>query len=133
MARKPAREVEKQVHDEAERRALQTSALLEILGNSRRLLWVNFVAGLGRGIGFFLGVTLVGALLIGLTAGMFDRTAAALGFKHLTLAAAMRATIVRFEELRQEVDQTQAELAAKQAELAEQTGQAPSTDEPPKH
>ncbi len=103
---------------EAERQALELSSLLEILGSSRKLLWVNFVAGLARGVGFFLGVTLVGALLIGILATLFDHAARTLGFKDITLKDAVRAAVVKFEEIRSEVSDVQDELAAKRSGAA---------------
>jgi hypothetical protein len=107
---------------EADRRALELSALLEILGSSRKLLWVNFLAGLARGVGFFLGVTLVGALLIGILATLFDHAARTLGFRDITLKDAVRAAVVKFEEIRGEVESVQREIAggkaAKDAEPA---------------
>jgi hypothetical protein len=101
---------------EADRRALELSALLEILGSSRKLLWVNFLAGLARGVGFFLGVTLVGALLIGALATLFDHAARTLGFRDITLKDAVRAAVVKFEEIRGEVESVQHEIAAGKAE-----------------
>ncbi|MBM3984964.1 MAG: hypothetical protein FJ296_04620 [Planctomycetes bacterium] len=96
---------------EADRRALELSALLEILGSSRKLMWVNFLAGLARGVGFFLGVTLVGALLIGILATLFDHAARTLGFRDITLKDAVRAAVVKFEEIRGEVESVQREIA----------------------
>ncbi len=37
---------------------------LEMLNNPRRYLFVNFAAGLARGLGFAIGFTLLGALVI---------------------------------------------------------------------
>lgn len=102
-------------HAEADRRALELSALLEILGSSRKLLWVNFLAGLARGVGFFLGVTLVGALLIGILATLFDHAARTLGFRDITLKDAVRAAVVKFEEIRGEVESVQREIAGGKA------------------
>jgi hypothetical protein len=104
------------VRTEADRRALELSALLEILGSSRKLLWVNFLAGLSRGVGFFLGVTLVGALLIGVLATLFDHAAQTLGFRDITLKDAVRAAVVKFEEIRGEVESVQREIATGKSE-----------------
>ncbi|MSU76014.1 hypothetical protein EXS54_00885 [Patescibacteria group bacterium] len=41
---------------------------VEILSNSKRLLWKSFVAGLGRGFGAIIGATLVVALIAGVLA-----------------------------------------------------------------
>jgi hypothetical protein len=80
------------------------------------MLWINFLAGLARGVGFFLGVSLVGALLLGLLAVVFDQAARTLGFHDLTLRDAIRATVVKFEEIRSDVEDVQAELAEKRAQ-----------------
>lgn len=103
---------------EAARRALEVTALLEILGSPRRLLWANFLGGLARGVGFFLGVTLVGALVIGILATLFDHAAQTLGFRDITMKDAVRAAVVKFEEIRTEVEAVKTELAAKQAGAA---------------
>ena len=39
---------------------------LDLLGNNKRLLRVNFMAGLARGVGLFLGGGLVGTLILGI-------------------------------------------------------------------
>ena len=39
----------------------------DIVGHIRRpwqLMWVNFLLGLARGVGFFLGMTILGALIV---------------------------------------------------------------------
>ena len=36
---------------------------VEILGNPRRLLFVNFLAGMARGLGYAVGLTFLGALV----------------------------------------------------------------------
>lgn len=113
-----ARQDEDLARAEAERRALEVTALLEILGSPRRLLWTNFLGGLARGVGFFLGVTLVGALVIGILATLFDHAAQTLGFRDITMKDAVRAAVVKFEEIRTEVEAVKAELAAKQSGAA---------------
>jgi len=37
---------------------------LEMLNNPRRYLFINFAAGLARGLGFAIGFTLLGALVV---------------------------------------------------------------------
>lgn len=123
MAHKvPTKATQDQATSEAARRALEVTALLEVLGSSRRLLWVNFLSGLARGVGFFLGVSLVGGLLLGMAAIVFDKTASTFGFEDLSLKDVLRAVVVKFEEVRQKVEEVQPELAAKQH---------PPLDEPP--
>lgn len=38
--------------------------LVELLGNSKKLIWRNFMAGISKGIGIGLGVTILSAVLI---------------------------------------------------------------------
>lgn len=45
---------------------------VEILSDSKRLLWKSFVAGLGRGFGAIIGATLVVALVVGFLAWAGD-------------------------------------------------------------
>jgi hypothetical protein len=71
-------------------RHAEIHGLFEILGSRRRLLAVNFFAGLSRGAGFFLGVTLVGGLLIGALGFFVDTTARAVGLDDVTFQSMMR-------------------------------------------
>lgn len=36
----------------------------QLLGNRKRLLWVNLISGISRGIGIGIGVTLISAILV---------------------------------------------------------------------
>ncbi|GJM20642.1 MAG: hypothetical protein DHS20C15_05570 [Planctomycetota bacterium] len=74
-------------HKHTAQRHAEIHGLFEILGSKRRLFWVNFLAGLSRGIGFFLGVTLVGGMLIGAMALAFDFVASTLGLKELRFSS----------------------------------------------
>ena len=65
-------------------RNAEIHGLFEILGSKRRLLLVNFMAGLSRGAGFFLGATLIGALLLGGVAMFIDTAAQAVGLKDVS-------------------------------------------------
>ena len=38
--------------------------LADILGNKKQIFWRNFIAGISRGIGVAIGVTLLGAVII---------------------------------------------------------------------
>ena len=38
--------------------------LVELLGNSKKLIWRNFISGLSKGIGIGIGVTILSAILI---------------------------------------------------------------------
>ena len=85
--------------------------VLDILGNRRRMMWLNFTAGMARGAGFFIGVTLVGALLISGIALAFNAAASRLGFKDLTFEQAVRSAVKKFEEVQSIVEKTKQEEA----------------------
>lgn len=36
----------------------------QLLGNRKRLLWINLISGISRGIGIGIGVTLISAILV---------------------------------------------------------------------
>lgn len=74
----------------ARARAMEINGLLQVLGRKRKLLTVNFLAGLARGAGFFLGLTLVGGLIIGATAMIFDFTARTFGMKDVSFTSLIR-------------------------------------------
>lgn len=38
--------------------------LVELLGNSKKLIWRNFMAGISKGIGIGVGVTILSAILV---------------------------------------------------------------------
>lgn len=38
--------------------------LVELLGNSKKLIWRNFISGISKGIGIGIGVTILSAVLI---------------------------------------------------------------------
>ncbi len=43
---------------------LRLSEYLQYVSDTKRLLWVNFVSGAARGLGFAVGFSILGALLI---------------------------------------------------------------------
>jgi hypothetical protein len=68
----------------------EVNGLFELLGSKRRLLFVNFMAGLARGAGFFLGVTLIGGLIIGALAFFVDTTTRFIGMNDVTFRSITR-------------------------------------------
>ena len=44
--------------------AIRLADYLELLEKPRKLLWVNFLAGIARGLGFAIGTTIVFAVVI---------------------------------------------------------------------
>lgn len=103
--------------------------VLDILGNKRQLMWLNFLAGLARGVGFFLGVTLVGALLLGGLAFAFNRLVASMGFRDLTFEQAVRQAVIKLEQVEEIVEKTEAEIESGQVALPPLEEPAPA--EPP--
>jgi hypothetical protein len=108
--------LEEQVEEIHERlvrdRHSELYGLLEVLGNRRRMMWLNFTSGMARGAGFFIGVTMVGALLLSGVALAFNAAASHLGFKDLTLEQAVRAAVKKFEEVQHIVEKTREEETA---------------------
>jgi len=114
MARKAkAKPTREEIETHAAQQASELAALSELLHSRWKLMWVNFLAGLARGVGFFLGASLVGALVLGMLATVFDTTAHRLGFPDMTLKDLVRATVVKFEELRQDVKESEEDLKEK--------------------
>lgn len=70
----PAAKVD--LEEKLEKVALQVRTLLsqeyyelvELIRNPIRLMWINLLIGLTRGVGIFIGMTVVGALLLVLSA-----------------------------------------------------------------
>ncbi|MFH1706682.1 MAG: DUF5665 domain-containing protein [Planctomycetota bacterium] len=51
----------------AEKASLADMAgLAEFLSSKRRMFWTNFLMGMGRGVGFAVGLSIVGALFVGI-------------------------------------------------------------------
>ena len=52
--------------DELNQSLTETNLLeiLELLGKKRRVLWLNLIAGISRGIGIGIGVTIITAILV---------------------------------------------------------------------
>jgi len=54
------------------RRSAENVDLLHMLTSKRRLIWSNLILGVTRGVGFFLGMTIFGALVLGILALSLD-------------------------------------------------------------
>ncbi len=93
------------------RSTAEINGMLEMLGSRKRLLWVNFLAGLSRGVGFFLGVTLIGGLLIGATALVLDKTAETLGLKDYTFTNMVKGLYGKFQEVQDVITELKDEEA----------------------
>lgn len=37
---------------------------IELMGNTKKLLWKNFIAGISKGIGYGIGFTILGAIVL---------------------------------------------------------------------
>ncbi len=109
----------------------ELTGMLDLLGNRRRVMWVNFLAGLARGVGFFLGVSLLGGVLLGLFALFFDKATETLGFKDLTVKQAVRAAYMKFDEIQHDLEEVRAELAAARKGAADTDAPPQAGTEPP--
>jgi hypothetical protein len=96
------------------RTSSETLALVELLGSRRRLMTVNFVAGLARGIGMFLGVTIVGAILLGVAAYAFDTAFETLGLQNVTLRSTVTSAYGKYVEIQSLINEAQRSLDAAQ-------------------
>jgi len=108
--------LEEQVEEIHERlvrdRHSELYGLLDLVGNRRRMMWLNFTSGVARGAGFFIGVTMVGALLLSGAALALNTAASRLGFKDWSFEQAVRTAVKKFEEVQRIVDKTQEEVRA---------------------
>ncbi|ABO50202.1 conserved hypothetical protein [Desulforamulus reducens MI-1] len=43
---------------------MKLAEYIELLGDTKRLLWVNFISGIARGLGIAVGFTILGAILL---------------------------------------------------------------------
>ncbi len=97
-------------------RTAEVNGMLELLGSSRRLMWTNFLAGLARGVGFFLGVSIVGAVVLGILALVVDRSFKALG-SDITLKSAVTSAYYKFAEIQDLIAEAQRDIDSARAKL----------------
>ncbi|SHJ96672.1 DUF5665 domain-containing protein [Desulforamulus aeronauticus] len=43
---------------------MKLAEYVELLGDTKRLLWVNFISGIARGLGIAIGFTILGAVIL---------------------------------------------------------------------
>ena len=43
---------------------MKLAEYVELLGDTKRLLWVNFISGIARGLGIAVGFTVLGAVIL---------------------------------------------------------------------
>ena len=107
--------VEQKVEEIHDRVVTKTQAevngLFEILGSYRRLLWINFLSGLSRGVGFFLGMTLIGGAIIGLGAYVLDKAAATMGIETFSTESIVRPIYGKYQEIKDILDSEMADKA----------------------
>ncbi|MGQ0553669.1 MAG: DUF5665 domain-containing protein [Planctomycetota bacterium] len=101
-----------------ERQLVELATMADMLGSGRRLLWSNFLAGVARGVGFFLGVSLVGGLLVGLLVIFFENTARTLGLQDFTLKKAVFSAYAKYAEIQNLLVEAEAEVARAEAAAA---------------
>jgi len=44
--------------------AIKINEYIELMGNTKKLLWKNFISGISKGIGSAIGFTLLGAIVL---------------------------------------------------------------------
>ena len=44
--------------------ATKINEYVELMGNTKKLLWKNFISGISRGIGIAIGFTILGAIVL---------------------------------------------------------------------
>lgn len=111
-------------------RGIELGGLLDILGNRRKLMWLNFSAGVARGVGFFLGVTMIGALLLAGVAFAFNAAVGYMGFKDLTLEDAVKAAVRKFSEIEKIATEAQEEVKTEEVHRQEMDRLAPIDPDP---
>jgi hypothetical protein len=84
------------------RRTSEALDLVDLLRSKRRLMTTNFILGLFRGIGFFLGVTIVGALILGMVALTFSWIESILGLEEGTAKSYLQEVVGQGETLKPE-------------------------------
>jgi len=84
------------------RRTSEALDLVDLLRSKRRLMTTNFLLGLFRGIGFFLGVTIVGALILGMVALTFSWIESLLGLEEGTAKSYLQDVVGQGETLKPE-------------------------------
>ncbi len=93
----------------ATQHAADVHGMTQMLGSKRHLLFVNFMTGVARGVGFFLGATLIGALIIGAGAYFLDASAEAVGLKDVTTRRLVGTLYSKFHEIRSVIDDLEEE------------------------
>ena len=87
------------------RRTAEAADLVDLLRSKRRLMLSNFLLGLARGVGFFLGVTIVGGLLLGAVALAFGWVDKAMNAESGTAERFFQRMIDKGEKLKGEVQE----------------------------
>lgn len=92
------------------RRSADLSDFSTFLSSKRRLTTLNFIMGLSRGVGFFLGMSLLGAVLVGGLAWAVDLTASTFRSNYDTRSL-VRAVTHKYSEVMDEVERVRQEKA----------------------
>ncbi len=112
---------EEQIEEIHRRVVVRTTAdvqgLTDLLSSRRKLMWSNFLAGLARGVGFFLGVSIVGGVVLGVAALTFDHAFAALGLKDVTLKRAVTSAYEKYVEIQDLIGDAQKNIDKARAQM----------------
>jgi hypothetical protein len=59
------KKVEKKIEELSERiEAIKINEYIELMNNTKKLIWRNFISGLSRGVGIAVGLSIIGAILV---------------------------------------------------------------------
>jgi hypothetical protein len=85
------------------RRSAELTDFVALLGSKRRLASVNFLIGLARGVGLFLGFSLLGAVLVAIVAFAVDWTASTFESSYTTRSM-VRSLMAKYSDVIEEVE-----------------------------
>jgi hypothetical protein len=59
------KKVEKKIEELSERiEAIKINEYIELMNNTKKLIWRNFISCLSRGVGIAVGLSIIGAILV---------------------------------------------------------------------
>lgn len=94
------------------RRTADLNDFVELLGSKRKMSSANFLMGLSRGVGFFLGFSLVGALLVGVVGFAVDWTASTFRSRYNTRTV-VRGLLEKYAVVMEEMEEARLENTGK--------------------
>ena len=103
------------------RRGAELTDLVQFLKSKRHLAWINFLLGTARGVGFFLGFSLVGALVVALAGYFVDFTARTFQSRYDTRTI-VRTVMNKYVEVMDEVERVRGDQGETASRMPSATG-----------